>query len=134
MTLDTKRIVIFVLGLCLAAALLMVADQDRRRHTPPDEMSVAQLGVQMEVAGQSHEQLVTCMSDFRETLHDMSVSNTRTADALDASIAQKRAADDRLASMIVQNQRWMIGIVAGIMVFAASAFIVAVIALLQMSG
>ena len=42
MTLNTKRIVIFVLGLCLAAALLMVADQERRRTTPPEHMSVAQ--------------------------------------------------------------------------------------------
>ena len=42
MTLNTKRIVIFVLGLCLAAALLMVADQERRRHTPTGAMTVAQ--------------------------------------------------------------------------------------------
>ena len=32
MSLNTKRIIIFVLGLCFAVALLMVADQERRRH------------------------------------------------------------------------------------------------------
>ena len=42
MSLNTKRIVIFVLGLLLAAALLMVADQERRRHMTPEEMSTAQ--------------------------------------------------------------------------------------------
>lgn len=98
------------------------------------ENTMAQLGIQLEATGQSHEQLVDSMTGFRDTMHEMSATNMRTAEALDASIAQKRAADDRLASMIVQNQRWMIGIVAGIMVFAASAFIVAVIALLQLQG
>jgi len=43
MSLNTKRIVIFVLGLGLFAALLMVADQERRRHLQPDEMGVPQL-------------------------------------------------------------------------------------------
>ena len=33
MSLNTKRIVILVMGLCLAAALLMVADQERRQST-----------------------------------------------------------------------------------------------------
>jgi len=98
------------------------------------ETSVAQLGVQMEVASQSHEQLVGTMADFRDTMQGVSTSNMRTADALDSSIAQKRAADDRLAQMIVRNQWWMIGIVGGIMVFAASAFIVAIVALLKMGS
>ncbi len=42
MSLNTKRIVIFVLGLALAVALFMVADQERRRHLEPEQMSVAQ--------------------------------------------------------------------------------------------
>ncbi len=98
------------------------------------ETTVAQLGVQMEVASQSHEQLVTTMADFRETMGDVSESNARTAVALDASIEQKREADDRLARMIVQNQRWMIGIVAGIMVFAATSLVVAVVAMARIAG
>jgi hypothetical protein len=43
MSLNTKRVVIFVLGLCLVAALIMVADQERRRHLAPGEMGLAQL-------------------------------------------------------------------------------------------
>ncbi len=43
MSLNTKRVVIFVLGLCLVAALLMVADQERRRQLTPGEMGLAQL-------------------------------------------------------------------------------------------
>jgi len=43
MTLNTKRIVIFLLGLFLAGALLMVADQERRRHLAPEDMSLAQV-------------------------------------------------------------------------------------------
>jgi len=43
MSLNTKRIIIFVLGLCFAVALLMVADQERRRHAKPSEKSSAQL-------------------------------------------------------------------------------------------
>lgn len=44
MSLNTKRVVIFVLGLALCVALLMVADQERRRHLRPEQMTIAQLG------------------------------------------------------------------------------------------
>ncbi len=43
MSLNTKRVVIFLMGLALCVALLMVADQERRRHLPPERMTVAQL-------------------------------------------------------------------------------------------
>ena len=44
MSLNAKRMVIFVMGLALCVALLMVADQERRRHLPTGEMTTAQLG------------------------------------------------------------------------------------------
>ncbi|MBN1492459.1 MAG: hypothetical protein JXA69_21280, partial [Phycisphaerae bacterium] len=44
MSLNMKRVVIFVLGLALCVALLMVADQERRRHLAPEQMTLAQLG------------------------------------------------------------------------------------------
>jgi len=34
MSLHTKRVVVFMLGLALCVALILVADQERRRHTP----------------------------------------------------------------------------------------------------
>ena len=52
MSLNTKRVIIFVLGLALAVALFMVADQERRRHLEPEEMSLAQLAQVNEASAQ----------------------------------------------------------------------------------
>lgn len=111
---------------------LQAIAQAHEQGTERLDTSIARVGIQMEVASESHEQLCDTMASFRETMYEVSVTSTRTADALDASMAQKSAADERIAHMVVQNQRWMIGALGGIMILAGSAFVLAVVALMKM--
>ena len=43
MSLNTKRIVVFVLGVALCVALIMVAQMESRKHLPPTEMPISTL-------------------------------------------------------------------------------------------
>lgn len=98
------------------------------------DTTLARLGVQAEVAGQSHEQLVMTMAEFRETMCDVARGATRSAAAVETGAQQQRESDDRLAQIIVGNQRWMIGILAASMTLAAAALVIAVIAVFKMRG
>lgn len=98
------------------------------------DTSLARIGVQAEVAGQSHEQLVMTMAEFRETMCDVARTSGRSAQAIEAANEQKRAADERLASAIAGNQRWMMGILTVSMVLGAGALVLAIIAVVRLGG
>lgn len=114
--------------------LLSQMVEEQRAGVDRLDNTLARLGVQAEVAGQSHEQLVMTMAEFRETMCDVSRASGRSAQAIEASTEQKRQADERLARAIVGNQRWMIGILAASMVLAAGALVLAVIAVVRLGG
>lgn len=108
--------------------LLRAISESGREGSERVEQALVRLGVQHEVASQSHEQLVTSMADFRETMSDVGRTNRRTAEALETGNRQKQESDERLSAIIVGNQRWMIGILAASMLLAAAALMVAVVA------
>jgi hypothetical protein len=60
MSLNSKRMVVFVLGIALCAALIMVAETERRRHLPPSEMPVSTL---LAMIPESSHDCITCHSD-----------------------------------------------------------------------
>ena len=43
MSLNSKRIVVFVLGVALCVALILVAEMETRRHLPPEQMPMSTL-------------------------------------------------------------------------------------------
>lgn len=108
--------------------------EEQRTGVDRLDTTLARIGVQAEVAGQSHEQLVMTMAEFRETMCDVVRSNTRSAQAVEAGNDQKRESDERLSRIIVGNQRWMMGILAASMVLAAAALILAIVAVVRMGG
>ena len=98
------------------------------------DTALARIGVQTEVASQSHEQLVMTMAEFRETMCDVARSSTRSAQAVEAGNDQKRESDERLSRVIAGNQRWMMGILAASMVLAAAALIISIVAVVRLGG
>lgn len=98
------------------------------------DTALARIGVQAEVASQSHEQLVMTMAEFRETMCDVARSSTRSAQAVEAGNDQKRESDERLSRLIAGNQRWMMGILAASMVLAAAALILSIVAVVRLGG
>lgn len=108
--------------------LLRAIAEEGRGGAERVEQALVRLGVQHEVASQSHEQLVTSMAEFRETMGEVGRTNRRTAEALETGNRQKQESDERLSAIIVGNQRWMIGILAASMLLAAAALMVAVVA------
>jgi len=108
--------------------LLRAIAEEGRGGSERVEQALVRLGVQHEVASQSHEQLVGSMAEFRETMGEVGRTNRRTAEALESGNRQKQESDERLSAIIVGNQRWMIGILAASMLLAAAALMVAVVA------
>lgn len=108
--------------------------EEQRSGVDRLDTALARIGVQAEVASQSHEQLVMTMAEFRETMCDVARSNTRSAQAVEAGNEQKRVADEQLTQVIVGNQRWMLGILAASMVLAAAALVLAIVAVVRMGG
>lgn len=114
--------------------LLQKVVEEQRTGVDRLDTALARIGVQAEVAGQSHEQLVMTMAEFRETMCDVARSSTRSAQAVESGNDQRRESDERLARIIAGNQRWMLGVLGASMVLAAAALILSIVAVIRMGG
>ncbi len=73
MSLNTKRIVVFVLGIALCASLIMVAELESRRHMSPSDMPMSTL---MTMVPESSHTCIECHSQVNPGIVDHWKSST----------------------------------------------------------
>ena len=67
MSLNSKRIVVFVLGVALCVALILVAEMETRRHLPPEQMPMSTL---LALVPEASRNCITCHSQSNPGIVD----------------------------------------------------------------
>ncbi|MEQ9616502.1 MAG: hypothetical protein RLN60_00535 [Phycisphaerales bacterium] len=99
------------------------------RQALAEQGALDQMIEQSRVSGEAQGRLVTTMAEFRETMHDMSKSGSRSNEILAEMSRNADATREEIAQLIVTSKRWTtVAMVASLSV-AVVAIVIAAISL-----